>query len=83
MRLLLENTYQFPDANVRVLTNEQATRLGILDALDALAAESQPNDLVVVYYAGHGSRRLDTASSKNGLDKTMCRPIRGRGRPTS
>ena len=71
MRLLLENTYQFPEANVHLLIEKQATRRGILDALEGLAEETKPNDLVVVYYAGHGSRRLDTASSKNGFDETI------------
>ena len=69
MQVLLKNTYQFND--VRVLPEEQATRAGILAALDLLVAETQPGDLVVFYYAGHGSQRLDTLSSKNHLDETI------------
>jgi hypothetical protein len=69
MKVLLQNTYEFTD--VRVLQDEQATRQGILNALDQLVADAQRGDLVVFYFAGHGSRRLDTASSKNHLDETI------------
>ena len=38
---------------VQTLLDEQATRTGIMDALDALTT-SGPGDAVLVYYAGHG-----------------------------
>lgn len=38
-----------------VLVDEQATRAGILRALDAIAAEAAPRDAVLVYLAGHGT----------------------------
>ena len=47
---LLENDYGF---SVTRLMDHQATRGGILDALDQLAS-CTPNDAVVIYYAGHG-----------------------------
>lgn len=40
----------------RVLTDGQATRAGILDALRWLVGTAQPEDLAVVAYAGHGVR---------------------------
>ena len=39
---------------VTVLTNAQATRAGMLDALRDLAQTAQPKDAVVIFYAGHG-----------------------------
>lgn len=36
------------------LFDGQATRAGILEALDHLAGTVQPEDAVIVYYAGHG-----------------------------
>lgn len=37
----------------------RATRAGILDGLDAVAARSEPGDPVVIFYAGHGSRLIN------------------------
>ena len=69
MQVLLKQTYGFQD--IRVLPEQQATRQGILAAIDQLIADTQPGDLIVFYYSGHGSRRLDTLSSKNHLDETI------------
>lgn len=51
-----------------------ATRQGILDAVRALAAKTQSGDVVVFYYSGHGSRRLDTTRNdpgKGAFDDTI------------
>lgn len=71
MRILLQDTYSFNDANITVVPEENATRAGILAAIDKLVADTMPGDFVVFYYAGHGSQRLDTLSSKNHLDETI------------
>jgi hypothetical protein len=69
MSVLLKEKYGFTD--IRVLPEAAATRQGILDAIGKLTAESERGDLVVFYYAGHGSQRLDTRSSKNRMDETI------------
>jgi hypothetical protein len=69
MHLLLEQTYGFTD--IRELKDEQATRQGILDAINQLIADTQKGDRVVIYYSGHGSQRLDTKSSKSQRDQTI------------
>ena len=46
----------FRDVHVTTLRNAQATRQGILDALNQAAAMVQPNDTFVLYLAGHGIR---------------------------
>lgn len=56
---LLENTYQFKRKNIRVVTNERATKQGILSRLTWLLSEVTAGDTVVFYYAGHGSRIRD------------------------
>src|SRR5258705_4094884 len=44
-----------PAANVRVLTDEQATLAQVRSALDGwLVQSAQPNDIVYVFFAGHG-----------------------------
>lgn len=52
---------RFPADNVHVLTDTQATTRNIKEQLNWIARHAQPNDLVVIYVATHGSPRgLDT-----------------------
>lgn len=43
--------------NVTILTNQQATRQGILNALNQVKARSKPSDKLVFYFAGHGTQQ--------------------------
>lgn len=75
MKLVLQQKYGFGD--ITVLTDAEATRAGILDAIQKdLIAPSRPGDLDVFYFAGHGSQRLDTGAldanpDKNHMDETI------------
>jgi len=69
MQVLLKDKFGFED--IRVLPEQQETRKGILAAIDQLIADTHPGDFDVFYYSGHGSRRLDTLSSKGGFDQTI------------
>jgi WD40 repeat protein len=44
----------YSNVDASVLTNEQATIKGIMDAFDRLAKNSSPDDLTVIFLAGHG-----------------------------
>lgn len=46
----------YPEKNVRVLLEGEATRQAILDELDALARRAGPGTTALVYFSGHGSR---------------------------
>jgi uncharacterized caspase-like protein len=61
--VLLSPKYgQFKAQNVHVLLNDQATTRHIKEQLNWLARSAAPDDIVVVYVAGHGSpREADTA----------------------
>jgi uncharacterized caspase-like protein len=60
------NIGRFPADNVRVLTDDQATTKNIKEQLNWIARHAQPNDLVVIYVATHGSpRELDSAGGAN------------------
>jgi hypothetical protein len=67
------NGYGFPRENVCLLLDEQATTAEFKHAFDkALVARARPQDVAVVFYAGHGSMRRD----KNGdepdeMDETL------------
>ncbi len=54
----------FPADNVHVLTDDQATTKNIKEQLNWIARNAQPNDLVVIYVATHGTpRTMDTAGA--------------------
>lgn len=62
------NIGRFPTANVRVLTDDQATTKNIKEGLNWIARRAKPNDLVVIYVATHGTpRTLDSAGGANYL----------------
>ena len=72
VRSLLVDQFGFPESNLTTLTNTDATRVAILDALDALVDATGKDDLVVIQYAGHGSQMTDREGlSPNGLDNTI------------
>ncbi|HMG87168.1 MAG TPA: caspase family protein [Terracidiphilus sp.] len=59
---------RFPPANVHVLTDEQATTKNIKEELNWIARHAQPNDLVLIYVATHGTpRTLDSSGGANYL----------------
>jgi len=60
MALLLEHRYGFDPKDIKVLTDAQATRQGILSAFEThLIAQARPGDVVVFHFSGHGSRVFD------------------------
>ena len=75
MEQVLLTRFAFLPAHVRHLYNEQASREGILGAVRQLIRESQPGDVVVFYYAGHGSQRYNSlapaSASINKFDQTI------------
>ena len=63
MREVLIHRFGFHDADILMLTNEQATRANILTAFQHhLIDAARPGDLSVIFYAGHGSRIYNSRS---------------------
>jgi hypothetical protein len=56
---LLINQYGFDPDNIRVLTDERATKAAILSRLQWLVNGSIPGDELVFHYSGHGSQVRD------------------------
>lgn len=72
MANLLQQQFALPRGHCRLLLDEDATRDAILDALRELAEGAAAGDLLVVYYAGHGSRMRDREGTKpTGWDETL------------
>lgn len=59
--------------DVRLLTNEKATRANLNDALTSwLPSVTQPGDLVVIYWSGHGGQIPDdNGDEPDGLDEFL------------
>lgn len=63
MQQVIEKFYGFDDKNVHVLTDRQATRENIKNALQKyLIDEAAGGDIVFFYYAGHGSQMRNSKS---------------------
>ena len=73
MRQILLTRWGFAEKNIRLLTDEAATRAGILAALDQLVSDTGPNDLVYFHYSGHGSQveDLNGDETDDHLDETL------------
>lgn len=63
----------YPDANVRLLLDGEATKAAILGELDRLAASTTEHSTVFIYFSGHGG------SAMHGPDDTCyLMPVDGR-----
>ncbi|HEU5075467.1 MAG TPA: caspase family protein [Polyangiaceae bacterium] len=79
MRQLLIDRFEFDPANVDVLLDGEATREGVLGALDRLYERTGTDDVVVLFYAGHGSQMTDVEGDEpDGLDETIVPTDSGR-----
>ncbi|WP_111683422.1 caspase family protein [Winogradskyella tangerina] len=59
---LIKNTLldqKFKEENIIVLKNAEATRVGILAAINDLQSKIKPGDIVVIHYSGHGQQIFD------------------------
>jgi len=73
MRSLLTRRFGFLDEHIRVLTDEDATRAAVLEALKDLVEASGPEDVVYFHFSGHGSQveDLDGDETDDGFDETL------------
>lgn len=70
---LLVHRFGFNPADIVKLTDQQATRDGMLTAFEEhLIKQAQPGDVVVFHFSGHGSRVLDPDQDfPDGLNSTL------------
>nr|WP_294936556.1 caspase family protein [uncultured Flavobacterium sp.] len=64
----------FNPMDIKILTNQNATRANILKYLDKLVRNSKKGDSIVFYYSGHGTRvaNIGTDLEVDGLDEAIC-----------
>lgn len=81
MEKLLRERFDFPAESIIKILNEDATRENILGAMRRLAVGVESDDIVVLFYAGHGSRMRDREGNKpTNMDETLVPYDSGRGR---
>lgn len=72
MKRVLITRLGFPEENIKLLTDKQATRSAVLDAIDELVSTAKKDDVVYFHYSGHGSRARDANGDENdGFDETI------------
>jgi hypothetical protein len=73
-RDVLVARYGFTDSNIHLVLDRAATRDRIVSEMKQwLPSVVKPGDLVVFFFAGHGSQSWDTnGDEEDGLDETIC-----------
>jgi len=73
MQQLAKDIGGYQSRQIRLLTDLQATRQGILDGLKWLAEGTQPGDRVLFYFSGHGAQTPDSdGDEEDKRDETLC-----------
>ncbi|KSV77640.1 caspase family protein [Sinorhizobium sp. Sb3] len=73
MQGLLTGKLGFDPSSIRILKEEQATRSGILSAMNTWLVEATgPGDRVYIYFSGHGLQVTDAdGDEQDGLDEAL------------
>ena len=71
---MLQDHFGFPGDNVRLVLNERATKVNILARLDWLVRDAKAGDVLVFFYAGHGSQVRDRNGDEleDHMDEILC-----------
>ena len=65
IKILLTTQFGFPEENIILLLDDDATKTGITDAFYILGEKTQSNDAVVVFFAGHGETYKISGSNED------------------
>jgi metacaspase-1 len=69
---LLRDHFDFPSADVRVMTDSEATKANMLSGLKDLLAGAGPGDVLVFTNSSHGSHIPDTSGDEPTYDEVLC-----------
>ena len=74
VRMLLKQYFDVPNEDLRVVVNERATKQNILHRLEDMIQRSQPGEVLVFYFSGHGSQIRDRDGDElaDSLDEVIC-----------
>jgi len=78
LKELLTKRFGFQEADIQVVLDQEATEENVRQALHRLVQRAEAGDVVLFYYSGHGSRRLESNYQKkaerdeaDGWDETL------------
>lgn len=72
MKTLLISRFGFTPGSIREVYNQEATRKRIMDEMRSIAEKAGKDDVVFIFYAGHGSQQPNSLSPENDkLDETI------------
>jgi metacaspase-1 len=71
-RAILVEEFDFPDSNVTVITDSDATRQAMIDGLKGLVEGSSSGDVLVFTNSSHGSYIPDTSGDEETYDEVIC-----------
>lgn len=72
IRDMITTRYGFPKENIIELYEKNASRANIETALEKLIKESEEGDIVFIFYAGHGSKVINSLSvEKDKIDESI------------
>ena len=73
---MITEHFQFNPVNIRVLTDQEATKRNILWSLKKLVAGAEKGDTILFHYSGHGSQVVvndwTNNSEVDGRDEILC-----------
>ncbi|MCK5828607.1 caspase family protein, partial [Candidatus Bipolaricaulota bacterium] len=72
--LLLQSPNMWEAGNIILLLNRDATTTNFVAALNAISAQATANDMLVIFYSGHGNQWADMApfDEVDGFDESLC-----------
>ncbi len=70
---MIGNLLKVPRQNVVLLLDQDATKARFQEAIQWLARETKPEDLVFIYFSGHGTQVKDTGArdEEDGMDEAL------------
>ena len=74
VRNILKTFFGFTNSDIRVLTDERATKKNILYRLEKMVKKSKKGDSLIFHFSGHGSqiRDRDNDDLKDHIDELIC-----------
>lgn len=74
LRDVLKTFFGFTNSDIRVLTDDRATKANILARLEKMVSHGKPGDLLIFQFSGHGSQIRDRNNDElnDHMDELIC-----------